>query len=141
MSTAANTASGPALVDEIKAQINAIEDRCSIAAGDTLGLDDMGLVEAVEIGDDGIVNVRIRLTSPTCIMVGLFKAEIEDRVGTLPGVRRVDVVFDGGLDWRPGMMNADARRRRAARLARAQGRWVGEPAIASSSRPPGRLGV
>jgi metal-sulfur cluster biosynthetic enzyme len=130
VSSTADTASGRPLVDDIRAQINAIEDPCSIAAGDTLGLEDMGLVEAVEIADDGVVDVRIRLTSPTCMMVGLFKAEIEDRVGTVPGVRRVDVAFDRGLDWRPGMMSADARRRRAGRLARAHGRHVGEPATA-----------
>jgi metal-sulfur cluster biosynthetic enzyme len=130
MSTTAHTASGPTLVQEIRAHINDIHDPCSIATGDALGLEDMGLVEAVDIDGDGTVSVKIRLTSPTCGMVGLFAAEIQDRVGTLPGVRRVDVAFDRGLDWRPDMMSPDARRRRAARLAQLHRQYARELAAA-----------
>jgi metal-sulfur cluster biosynthetic enzyme len=132
VSTTAHIASGP-LVQKIRAHINDIQDPCSIAAGDALGLEDMGLVEAVEIDGDGIVSVKIRLTSPTCVMVGLFAAEIQDRVSTLPGVRRVDVAFDRGLDWRPEMMSADARRRRAERLAQRHRQYARERAAAGAA--------
>jgi metal-sulfur cluster biosynthetic enzyme len=136
MSEAAPTAASPTLVDRVRAAVNAIADPCSIAAGDALGLDDMGLLDAIAIDGDGDVSVRIRLTSPTCVMVGLFATEIEDRVGVLPGVRQVVVSFDGGLDWRPDLMSSQARRRRAERLAQARLRYAGALAAARQDAVP-----
>jgi len=53
------------------------------------------------------------------MMVGFFKTELEDRLGALPGVRSVEVVFDRGFDWMPEMMSPEVRRRRAARFGAA----------------------
>jgi metal-sulfur cluster biosynthetic enzyme len=97
------------LADEIK-------DPCSLATDLPLGLDEMGLVEAVEVGPDGDISIAIRLTSPTCVMVGYFRDELRRRVAELPGVREVEVRFDRGLDWDPSMMSPRVRRLRAARL-------------------------
>ena len=105
------------LVAQIRHLLNSIGDPCSVAHGVPMGLDDMGLVEAVGVDPDGNVDIRLRLTSPTCVMVSYFKVQAEDRVAQLPGVRSVTVRTDIGLDWTPDMMSDDAKARRQAALA------------------------
>jgi metal-sulfur cluster biosynthetic enzyme len=108
-----------AVIGEIRRRLNLIGDPCSVAHGVPMGLDDMGLVEAVRIDGEGAVEIRLRLTSPTCMMVGYFRVEAEKQIGSIPGVRSVDVRADHGLDWTPDMMSDAAKtRRRAALLAR-----------------------
>jgi metal-sulfur cluster biosynthetic enzyme len=85
-----------------------------------MGLDEMGLVEHIAVESDGHVDIRLRLTSPTCVMVSYFKIQAEERVLKLPGVRSVAVVNDLGLDWSPEMMSSAAKARRRAAL-RARG--------------------
>jgi metal-sulfur cluster biosynthetic enzyme len=108
------------LVDEIRRVLDTIGDPCSVAHGVPMGLDEMGLVEDVAVDSDGHVAIRLRLTSPTCVMVSYFKIQAEERVLKLPGVRSVDVVNDLGLDWSPEMMSPAAKARRRAAL-RARG--------------------
>jgi metal-sulfur cluster biosynthetic enzyme len=80
-----------------------------------MGLDQMGLIDAIEIGADGDVDVRMRLTSPACLMVGIFKEEIQNAVGAVPGVRHVDVSFDQGLDWTPDLIRSPSHEHADAR--------------------------
>ncbi|WP_433503152.1 metal-sulfur cluster assembly factor [Pseudonocardia halophobica] len=101
---------------EVRDRINTVGDPCSAAHGMPLGLTDMGLVETVAVGDDGAVEVRLRLTSPCCGMVGYFVDEVSRRVGELPGTSAVDVSVDAGLDWTPDMMSDRARATRRAHL-------------------------
>lgn len=100
------------LVAAVRARANDIGDPCSVAHGTPMGLDDMGLIEAVDVQPGGRVHVSLRLTSPSCYMVGYFASELVTRVGELPGVSEVTVDSDLGLDWDPSMMSLDAIRRR-----------------------------
>ncbi len=99
-----------------------IKDPCSVATGHPLQLEEMGLVKSVEIDTEaGRVVVSLRLTSPTCVMVGYFVTEIQQLVKqALPEICDVDVHFDHGFDWTPQMMSEEVRRARASRFA-AQG--------------------
>lgn len=101
---------------EIRRQLNTIGDPCSVANGVPMGLDDMGLVESVDLGPDGDVQIKLRLTSPTCVMVSHFKVQAEELALTVPGVRSVGVSSDIGLDWSPDMMSESAQQRRTAAL-------------------------
>jgi metal-sulfur cluster biosynthetic enzyme len=84
-----------------------------------MGLGEMGIVERVTVDCDGHADIRLRLTSPSCMMVGYFTVETERLVLGVSGIRSVAVSTDIGLDWRPDMMSAAAtRRRREALLAR-----------------------
>jgi metal-sulfur cluster biosynthetic enzyme len=106
-------------IAKIRAKLNEIGDPCSVAQGVPMGIDDMGLVRDVAIDDDGNVTIDLRLTSPTCHIVGYFGEEAKRRVLELRGVRSVTVQVDHGLDWMPQMMSEEAReRRRKAFLAR-----------------------
>lgn len=95
---------------DVQAQIGralgAVKDPCSVAAGTPLGLDEMGMVDKVEMGVDGAVTVWIKLTSPTCVLLGYFVREIQAHVGAVGGVTSVEVIFDAGLDWEPDLMSS-----------------------------------
>lgn len=91
---------------QIGRALDAVKDPCSVAAGTPLGLGEMGLIDNVEMGIEGAVSVRVKLTSPSCVLLGYFKSEIQAHVGAVDGVTSVEVSFDAGLDWEPDMMSA-----------------------------------
>jgi metal-sulfur cluster biosynthetic enzyme len=71
----------------------------------------MGMIERVAVApaEEGWqVDVTLVLTHPLCAMIAVFAAEIESRVGTLPGVHGVSVTFAHGL-WSPERMDPDYR--------------------------------
>ncbi len=109
-----------AVIDEIRRALDTIGDPCSVANGTPMGLQEMGLVEDIRLDDDGNVAIRLRLTSPTCMMIGYFDVEAKRRVQQIAGVRSVEVTADRGLDWTPDLMSDAAKQRRRAAL-RARG--------------------
>lgn len=108
---------------EMEAQVRdclrQIKDPCSVATGHSLHLEEMGLVKSVDVdAETGEAVVDLRLTSPTCVMVGYFVTEIQKLVAeAVPEISHVEVLFDRGFDWTPDMMSEDVRRARAARFA------------------------
>jgi metal-sulfur cluster biosynthetic enzyme len=110
------------LEERVRDCLRQVKDPCSVATGHPLHLEEMGLVKSVEAdADGGRVVVNLRLTSPTCVMVGYFVTEIQQLVGqALPEMEDVEVRFDHGFDWTPDMMSEEVRRERASRFA-AQG--------------------
>jgi metal-sulfur cluster biosynthetic enzyme len=111
------------IADELEARIrdclHQIKDPCSVATGYALHLEEMGLVKSIEVdAAAGRAVVDLRLTSPTCVMVGYFVTEIQKLVTeAIPEIRDVKVLFDNGFDWTPDMMSDEVRRARAARFA------------------------
>lgn len=105
-----------ALRAQILERLNRIQDPCSVAGGSPMGLTEMGLVGSVQIGDDGDVAVRLRLTSPFCHMIAFMQTEAQNQVGSPPGVRSVRVTGDQGLDWSPDLISPEAQARRRRRL-------------------------
>src|SRR5688500_8988125 len=51
----------------------------------------LGMVPAVDVGDDGVVTVTVKLTIGGCPMRADIKREVESRVGVHPGVRDVKI--------------------------------------------------
>ena len=98
-------------VEAVREQLDEIVDPCSAATGSNLDIVEMGLVDTIEI-DDGHVDVRMRLTAPTCHMVPYFVREVEDLVGDLSGVDSVELETDYGLEWTEEMMSDEAREHR-----------------------------
>ncbi|MFJ7078929.1 metal-sulfur cluster assembly factor [Streptomyces sp. NPDC098781] len=111
------THTGEHLLREINRRINSVGDPCSVAHGSPLGLVDMGMVESVVVGGDGHLRVGMRLTSPSCYMVGYFAEEIRERLADLPRITQVTVEFDNGLDWTPQLMTESGRHKRRQALA------------------------
>lgn len=104
----------PARRAAIIAALDEIKDPCSVANGTPMGLAEMGLIKALDFGEDGEVTIELRLTSPFCHMIGFFKVEAQARLMALPGVTRVVLSADQGLDWSPGMISAAGQARRSA---------------------------
>jgi FeS assembly SUF system protein len=61
---------------------------------------ELGLIYDVTVGADGVVQVRMTLTSPGCPAAQELPAEVERTVRAVPGVSdaRVEVVFDPPWD-------------------------------------------
>ena len=70
---------------------------------------DLGLIYGIQISPDGVVQVTMTLTSPSCPVAGLIPQEVGDKVAALDGVAdvKVDVVWDPR--WTPERMSDAAR--------------------------------
>lgn len=95
----------------VRERLDEIIDPCSEARGTDLSIVDMGLLKKVEI-EDGTVNIELRITSPSCMMVGYFIEEANKRVGGMDGVEEVRLETDAGFSWREEMMSDTAKKRR-----------------------------
>lgn len=95
----------------VREKLDEIVDPCSEARGTDISIVEMGLLKRIEI-DGGAVHIELRITSPSCMMVGYFIEQATERVGALPGVEEVSLATDAGLSWRDDMMAAGAKERR-----------------------------
>lgn len=92
-------------------------DPCSAARGINNDIVAMGLLKDIEI-DGKHVTVHMRLTTPACLMVTNIREQIQEEVGSLPGVDSVSMETDGGHNWRRTMMSPEAKQRRKQYLER-----------------------
>lgn len=95
----------------VRNELDEIVDPCSEARGTDISIVEMGLLRKIEI-NDGTVHIELRITSPSCMMVGYFIEQAQERVGTLPGVDEVTLETDAGFNWRDDMMAPEAKERR-----------------------------
>jgi metal-sulfur cluster biosynthetic enzyme len=108
---------------DVRTALNAVIDPCSVIAGAPGGLDDMGLVRAIDVRVGGAgevdIDVVIGVTEPTCLMGAVFLRDAQAAVGALPGVREVSVHLDHQLRYDDSMQRPEfAARLRAARQSR-----------------------
>ena len=75
-----------------------------------IGIDvvNLGLVYGVDIAD-GNVKVRMTLTSMGCPATGLIEFQAKEAVGTVEGVRNVDVEWTFDPPWSPDRMTEEGR--------------------------------
>jgi len=70
---------------------------------------ELGLIYAVEIGEDGMVKVEMTLTTPSCPSAQELPGQVEEMVRTVPGVTNVQVEIVWDPPWDPSRMSEDAR--------------------------------
>src|SRR5690242_8997575 len=70
---------------------------------------ELGLIYAIEIGDDGAVKVEMTLTAPGCPSAQELPEQVREAVLAVDGVTacEVDVVWDP--PWDPSRMTEEAR--------------------------------
>lgn len=70
---------------------------------------ELGLVYAIDIGDDAHVHVEMTLTAPACPSAQELPEQVREAIMAVPGVKGcdVDVVWDP--PWDPSRMTEDAR--------------------------------
>ena len=70
---------------------------------------ELGLIYGVDATDDGHVVVTMTLTTPHCPVAESMPAEVELRVGAVPGVGDVEVNLVWDPPWDPGKMSDEAK--------------------------------
>jgi FeS assembly SUF system protein len=70
---------------------------------------DLGLIYGVDIADGGHTVVTMTLTTPHCPVAESMPAEVELRVGAVPGVGDVEVNLVWDPPWDPQKMSDEAK--------------------------------
>ncbi len=70
---------------------------------------DLGLIYGVDVTDDGHAVVTMTLTTPHCPVAETMPAEVEIRVGAVPGVGSAEVNLVWEPAWDPAKMSDEAR--------------------------------
>jgi len=70
---------------------------------------ELGLIYEIDVSDQGMVNVRMTLTTPMCPVADSLPMEVQEKVATVDGVNDVElqVVYDP--PWNKEMMSEEAR--------------------------------
>jgi FeS assembly SUF system protein len=101
---------------EVKAPVQALSEDAVIGAISTVfdpeipvDIYQLGLIYAIEIGDDGKVKVEMTLTTPSCPSAQELPNQVDEAVRALDGVSEVlvEVVWDP--PWDHSRMSEDAR--------------------------------
>jgi metal-sulfur cluster biosynthetic enzyme len=118
----------------VREQLDEIVDPCSEARGTDISIVEMGLLKSIEVSG-GHVHIDLRITSPSCMMVGYFIEQAQKRVGSLEGVEEVTLSTDAGMDWREEMMADSALERREEHQQALANRYQEEQAEMEPSAP------
>ena len=70
---------------------------------------DLGLIYGLEISDDGVVHIRMTLTTPGCPIANMIVYCVVEAVQGVDGVRDVDVELVFEPPWDPTRMTKDGR--------------------------------
>jgi FeS assembly SUF system protein len=70
---------------------------------------DLGLIYGVDVTEDGHAVVTMTLTTPHCPVAESMPAEVELRVGAVPGVGDVEVNLVWDPPWDPQLMSDEAK--------------------------------
>ena len=70
---------------------------------------DMGLIYGIDVDDQGVVAIRMTLTSPACPVAESLPPEVQEKVKAIDGVTdaRVELVWEP--PWTPDRMSEAAR--------------------------------
>lgn len=86
--------------DKIELKKNIIEEIRKIYDPELpLNIYDLGLIYAVEINDDSIVQVSMTLTNPACPVAGTLPKEVESAVQQVAGVQTATVTLTWDPPW------------------------------------------
>jgi metal-sulfur cluster biosynthetic enzyme len=120
----------------VRATLNTIIDPCSINAGCPAGLDELGLVRAVDIRHSATgadLHVVIGVTEFGCLMSAPFVSEAYKRLLGTPGVKSVTVEMDKAFEWGPEDMSREYQQRLQGQRARR--RRIDVPVIVLPTAP------
>ncbi len=72
-----------------------------------IGIVDLGLVYDVDVNDEGVVKVKMTLTTPACPYGEMLVAMVHRELEELPGVTKVEVILVWDPPWDPKEMCSD----------------------------------
>ena len=103
------------LSQTVRERLRDVLDPCSVAAGNSMDIVEMGLIRRLEISD-GHLDVYLCLTSPTCPMLEHFAKESRRVLADVAGVDTIELHGDTGMDWTADRLSPQARSRRLVHL-------------------------
>ena len=70
---------------------------------------DLGLIYRVEVNDEGIVDIDMTFTAPSCPAADFILEDVRQKIDTIEGVKsaKVNLVFEP--EWDKSMMTEEAR--------------------------------
>lgn len=72
-----------------------------------IGIVDLGLVYDADVNEDGVVKVKMTLTTPACPYGEMLVAMVHRELEELPGVTKVEVILVWDPPWDPKEMCSD----------------------------------
>jgi len=70
---------------------------------------DLGLIYKIDLADDGHLNIDMTLTAPSCPAVDFIVEDVRMKVGSVEGVKSVDVNIVYEPAWDKSMMSEEAQ--------------------------------
>ena len=70
---------------------------------------DLGLIYKVDIQDDGVCNIDMTLTAPSCPAADFLVEDIEQKVRSVEGITKVQVNIVFEPAWTKDMMSEEAK--------------------------------
>ena len=70
---------------------------------------DLGLIYGIEIKDDGLCEITMTLTAPSCPAGDFLVEDIRQKVGSVDGIRDVNVNIVFEPEWNKDMMSEEAK--------------------------------
>lgn len=70
---------------------------------------DLGLIYKIDVSDDNVVNIDMTLTAPSCPAADFIVEDIEQKVGSIDGVKSVNVNIVYEPEWNKDMMSDAAK--------------------------------
>lgn len=70
---------------------------------------DLGLIYKVDIQDDGVCNIDMTLTAPSCPAADFLVEDIEQKVRSVKGINKVQVNIVFEPAWTKDMMSEEAK--------------------------------
>jgi len=70
---------------------------------------DLGLIYKIDIQEDGICLIDMTLTAPSCPAADFLIEDIEQKVGSIEGITKVQVNLVFEPEWTKDMMSEEAK--------------------------------
>lgn len=70
---------------------------------------DLGLIYKIDITNDGICNIDMTLTAPSCPAGDFLVEDIRQKVGSVEGIKQVNVNIVFEPEWSKDMMSEESK--------------------------------
>ncbi len=70
---------------------------------------DLGLIYGIELKEDGVCEITMTLTAPSCPAGDFIVEDIRQKVGSVEGVKDVNVTIVFEPEWNKDMMSEEAK--------------------------------
>ncbi|HEY0813727.1 MAG TPA: iron-sulfur cluster assembly protein [Pseudonocardia sp.] len=132
---AAHPETDPDTLELVEGALRKVYDPCSVAAGTTMNILDMGLVRDWTL-EEGRLEIEFCVTSVSCRLAPSFIRAAENELLGLPGIQEVKSTIDAAFIWTEDRLSASARARleetrTALRLSVRPQQWKTDSARAS----------